>query len=85
MNPGIRTMSPRSVTGTPGAAACTSDTEPITVIRPVPVSIANARARGVESSMVMIADALRIRSVATSAGSTALPGRAARNIAQTGL
>ena len=63
-NPGISTVLPRSVTSTPGAAACTSETEPMAVIRPVPVSIATARARGTASSIVMMLAALRIRSVA---------------------
>ena len=43
---GISTVLPRSVTATPGAAALTSDSDPIAVIRPVVVSMATAARPG---------------------------------------
>ena len=60
----MSTVVPRSVTVTPGEAACTSAREPIAVICPVVVSTAMAWALGFASSIVTMVEALMIRSAA---------------------
>jgi hypothetical protein len=73
--PGINTVSPSSVTATPGAAAWTSAIDPIAVILPVVESNAIARARGRAVSIVMIVAALRIVSAGMAPFLSAMEGK----------